>query len=76
MEITRYSYFSNEFSALEEIMRRKSDPYYQDIVSRVVPTGYSDYHVVSLPIDTVFDSLINDRGIQVQDPFNLYKSQF
>lgn len=69
-------YFSDEFSALEEVMRRKSAPDYQDMISRVIPTGYGDYHVVSLPIDTVLDSLVDDTGVQVQDPFNLHKSQF
>ena len=72
----RTSYFSDEFSALEEVMRRKSDTDYQDMISRVIPTGYGDYYVLSLPIDTVLDSLIDDTGIQVQDPFNLHKSQF
>ena len=67
------SYFSDEFSALEEVMRRKSDPDYQDMISRVIPTGYGDYQVVSLPMDTVLDSLIDDTGVQVQDPFNLLK---
>ena len=72
----RDSYFSNEFDALEEVMRRKSDPDYTGMISRAVPTGYGDYQVVSLPIDTVLDSLINDTSVQVQDPFNLHKSQF
>ena len=76
VEDNNTSYFSDEFSALEEVMRRKSDPYYRDMISRVFPTGYGDYHVVSLPIDTVLDSLIDDTGVQVQDPFNFYKSQY
>ena len=72
----RSSYFSDEFSALEEVMRRKSDPNYQDMISRAIPTGYGDYHVISLPIETVLDSLIEDTGVQVQDPFNLHKRRF
>lgn len=70
------SYFSDEFSALEEVMRRKSDPGYQDMISRALPTGYGDYQVVSLPVETVLDSLIDDTGVQVQDPFNLHKRRF
>ena len=70
------SYFSDEFSALEEVMRRKSDPDYEGMISRAVPTGYGDFQVVSLPIETVLDNLINDSSIQVQDPFYLHKSQF
>ncbi len=73
---SRSSYFSDEFSALEEVMRRKSDPEHEGMISRAVPTGYGDFQVVSLPIETVLDSLINDTGVQVQDLFNLHKSQF
>lgn len=62
-------HFPHEKDAVDELMRRRSSDEYKGMLSKMRPSSYGGFIVVSLPTDIVVNDLINSNQIGLAGKF-------